>query len=94
MSKLICKARSLTLDIELQRKWKYADTFCIGCKIKEESGDEILRCKILNNENSVSEIQIGYQWFYSKDVSDIVRAGKLMAFGLKERNRIVEAAVT
>ena len=44
LAKLIFKARSQTLDIKSQRKWKYADQICIGCKTLEESGDEIIIC--------------------------------------------------
>ena len=41
LSKLIFKARSLTLDIKLQKKWKYEGTICVGCDVSEESGDEM-----------------------------------------------------
>ena len=34
LSKLIFKARSQSLDIKTQQKWKYADSICIGCKIQ------------------------------------------------------------
>ena len=51
MARLIFKARSQTLDIKTQRKWKYSDIICIGCESKEETAKEIMTCKILNNEN-------------------------------------------
>ena len=94
LSKLIFKARSQTLDIKTQRKWKYADKICIGCRLKEESGDEILICDILNKENRQENIPIGYNWFYSENVCDIVKVGILMQNGLKERDRVLEAGVT
>ena len=50
IAKLIFKAKSKTLDIKTQKKWKYADTKFIGCKNKEESGDEILICENLSKE--------------------------------------------
>ena len=94
LSKLIFKARSQTLDIKTQRKWKYADKICIGCRLKEESGDEILVCDILNKENRQENKPIGYDWFYSENVCDIVKVGILMQNGLKERDRVLEAGVT
>ena len=83
LSKLIFKARSQTLDKKTQRKWKYADKICIGCRVKEESGDEILICDILNKVNRQENKPIGYDWFYSENVCDIVKVGKIMQNGLK-----------
>ena len=94
MSKLLFKTRSLTLDIKTQQKWKYADSSCIGCKIKEESGDELLICNILSKENSVAEKRVYYNWFYSNNVANVVKAGKFMEPALKERQKIIEAGVT
>ena len=94
VSKLIFKARSQTLDIKMQQKWKYADKICIGCKRKEESGEEMLICENLNYENRVAENPISYNWFFKSAVSDMVKAGLLLEKGLKERDRILEASVT
>ena len=44
VSKFIFKARSKKLDIKMQKKWKYEDKLCSGCKVREETGDEILSC--------------------------------------------------
>ena len=94
ISKLIFKARSKTLDIKTQQKWKYADTSCIGCKIKEESGNELLLCEKLNYQNRMAKSQVKYDWFFSKDVSDVVKAGQTMQIGLKERDKIIESGIT
>ena len=94
ISKLIFKARSQTLDIKTQQKWKYADKICIGCKIKEESGDEILICENLNKENRDAINPIDYDWFFKNTVSDIVKVGLLLDRGLRERDKIVESGVT
>ena len=94
IAKLIFKARSKTLDIKTQQKWKYADKMCIGCKIKEESGDEILICEKLNKQNRDAVNPIDYSWFYKNNVTNIVQVGKLMDRGLKERDKIVESGVT
>ena len=45
VSKLIFKARGETLDIKLQKRWKYEDVLCSGCKNEEDLRNEILRCK-------------------------------------------------
>ena len=94
LSQLIFKARSQTLDIKMQQKWKYADKICKGCKTREESGEEILLCENLNYGNSVAENPIRYDWFFSSTVSDMVKVGLLMEKGLKERDKILEAGVT
>ena len=44
--RFIFKARSKTLDIKTQNKWKYDNLLCSGCHMKEESEDEILACNI------------------------------------------------
>ena len=94
LSQLIFKARSQTLDIKTQQKWRYADSTCIGCKIREESGEEILICGKLNYENSVADVQMNYDWFYRSAVSDIVKVGQLLDRGMKERQKIIENGIT
>ena len=34
LTKLIFKARERNLDIKMQKRWKYDDTLCSGCKVK------------------------------------------------------------
>ena len=94
VSKLLFKARSLTLDIKKQQKWKYTDLSCIGCKLKEESGEELLICEYLSKENSDADNPITYDLFYSSNVVYMVKAGLVMQNALKERQRIIEAGVT
>ena len=84
--KFIFKARSKTVDIKVQKSWKYDDKLCSGCKQKEESGNEILFCKSYG-ENVKN---ITYSWFYSENVQDQVSAAKLMMEKLKVRKRIRE----
>ena len=79
---------------ETQQKWKFAIKICIGCKTNEESGDEILLCEKLNYQNRVSKSPINYNWFFKSTVSDIVKVGLVLKKGLKEREKILEAAVT
>ena len=94
LSRVIFKARSHTLDIKTQQKWKYADSICIGCKTRVESGEEILLCDTLNNDNRVAAIPVTYDWLYRQSVSDIVKAGKILNNGMKRRQKILESGIT
>ena len=94
LARIIFKARSLTLDIKSQRKWKFTDKWCVGCHIREETGQEILICEKLNFENSEAEDQINYDAFYSNDIKKIVTAGKLIENGLRKRTKILETGIT
>ena len=94
MARLIFKARSQTLDIKTQRKWKYSDIFCIGCESKEETAQEIMTCKVLNNENRTAIHPINYDIFFGKNISDKVKAARLIKNGLKRRQMILEIGIT
>jgi hypothetical protein len=84
--KLIFKARSKTLDIKTQKRWKYEDLLCSGCMVNEESGDEILFCKMFGENSDI----ITYSWFYSESAQKQVDAAKLMMVKLERRKRIRE----
>ena len=77
-----------------QQLLEYADLSCIGCKLKEESGEELLICEYLSKENSDADNPITYDLFYSSNVVYMVKAGLVMQNALKERQRIIEAGVT
>ena len=94
VAKTIFKARSKTLDIKVQKRWKYADLICVGCKLLEESGDEIMLCEVLNNQNKISEFPVTYDWFFSQNIQDVVKAGKVVSDGLKRRQEILETGIT
>ena len=86
VSKVIYKARGMSLDIKMQKRWKYEDVQCEGCQEKSETGEEILQCDQLGpNEN-----QAQYSWFFSNLVSKQIAAGKVMLEKLKKRKRIRE----
>ena len=72
VSKVIYKARGSSLDIKLQKKWKYDDKLCTGCNLMEESGEEILKCKNLGE----NEEEVHYGWFYSDLVEEQSLWGK------------------
>ena len=86
VSELIYKARGRFLDIKLQKKWKYDDKLCTGCNLMEESGEEILQCKNLGENDE----EVPYSWFFSNLVEEQVSVGKIMMKKLKERKRLRE----
>ena len=56
VSKVIFKARGQTLDIKMQRRWKYDDISYEGCHKNFESGQEILQCeKLGKNEKNIED---------------------------------------
>lgn len=85
LAKLIFKARGQTLDLKMQKRWKYGDTLCSGCRKNEETGEEIFECKSFG-ENSE---KITYNWFF-KEYSKQVIAAKVLTKKLKLRDKIRE----
>ena len=54
--------------------------------VNEESGDEILFCKMFGENSDI----ISYSWFYSESAQKQVDAAKLMMVKLERRKRIRE----
>ena len=77
LSKLIFKARLLTLDIKLQKKWKYEDTICVGCDVSEESGDEILNCDGFNDGEQISNGML-YTIFFDGSSSEMAKIATVL----------------
>ena len=86
VSKVIYKARGKILDIKTQKKWKYEDNICVGCQENIESGEEVLRCEKLGE----NDIQAEYSWFYSEQLTKQILAGKVLVKKLKKRKQIRE----
>ena len=86
LSKVIFKARGRNLDIKLQKKWKYDDILCSGCKTNEESGEEVLNCKSFGENKE----KVSYSMFFSDLVKEQTKVGNKMMKNLKERKRIRE----
>ena len=85
VSQLIFRARGNTLDLKLQKKWRYEDTLCYGCHTEEESGEEILKCRSYG-ENSEN---ITYSWFF-KDVEKQISEANFLMKRLKTREKLRE----
>jgi hypothetical protein len=89
ISKFISKARSQTLDLKIQKKWKYSDLLCSGCHEREESGEELLSCDSFGSYKT-EEIKPHYSWFYDDSVSDMVYCAKVMIKRMEIRQKILE----
>ena len=87
VSRFIFKARSQTLDIKMQKKWKYEDKNCIGCKVREESGEEILTCWFFGREPIVKPVK--YDMFYGA-CSDMLLVANCMMKKMKARQTIID----
>ena len=61
ISQFIFKARCKTLEIKTHKKWKFEDKICTGCKLREETGDEVLSCEGFGE--TLLENQPKYEWF-------------------------------
>ena len=85
VSTFIFKARSKTVDVKMQKKWKYDDILCSGCGKNEETGEEILSCKSFGNSSDNS-----YSGFYSDNVDDQTNVAKQMMKRMKIRKKIRE----
>ena len=89
-SKFIFKARSKTLDIKMQRGWKYKDKMCMGCQVKDETGDEILNCEGFGRKSETNKMK--YDWFYGQSVN-MIEAAKEMIKRLKIRQKLMEESL-
>ena len=68
ISQLIFKARSMTLDIKMQKKWKYSDTTYIGCGRNNETGQEILSCdRYVDGKDEIQKMPYCTVYFILED---------------------------
>ena len=86
VAKCIFKARSKTLDIKVQKKWRYEDTKCSGCMMNDETGDEMLNCTSFGENDS----EMKYEWFYSDNIDQQIIVAKTMMKKLKMRKNLRE----
>ena len=76
----------MTLDLKMQKKWKYEDILCEGCHENEETGEEVLKCEKLGSNVQ----QVDYTWFYSELVTKKILVGKVLVQKLKKRKQLRE----
>ena len=41
------------MDLKIQNKWRYDDTTCIGCGLKDKTGEEILSCSGYSDKRKI-----------------------------------------
>ena len=91
LSIIIFKARSLTLDIKLHKKWKFKDTVCVGCGEREESGEEILECDGFDKERKEKiSNKMSYDKFFDGTSIQMVELAQVLKKRLKVRGKIMQ----
>ena len=90
LSKLIYKARGGTLDIKINKKWKYEDELCVGCGKNPETVEEILSCKELGDENEKFTTQVTFGWVFGESVEKMVEVAKVLRKRFKVRQKILD----
>ena len=91
ISQLIFKARSMTLDIKMQKKLKYSDTTCIGCGLNDETGQELLSCDgYVDGKDEIQKIPLLYSIFYFGRPSEMFQLAKVLNKKLKLRDKLIE----
>ena len=86
VSTMSYRARGQILDIKMQKKWKFYDKLCSGCNLKEESGEEILKCKSFGGNSE----KLAYTILFSEHLSEQLCVGKAIMEKLKARKKIRE----
>ena len=71
VAKFIFKARSMTLDIKMQKKWKFSDTICVGCGVNDETGEEIISCSGYGDTSDLGSKLLLYSAFYYGTTSEM-----------------------
>ena len=87
-SKFIFKARAKTLELKTQKSWKYDDKICIGCNVREETGNELLTCWYFGKDTLTKPIH--YDMVYGESVSDMILVATTMMKQIKKRKTIFD----
>ena len=68
ISKVIFKTRGGTLDIKINKKWKYDDITCVGCDKNIETFDEILNYEGLRYQSEVLTKPAAFGWVFGSSI--------------------------
>ena len=85
VSKTIFAARGKNLDIKMQKPWKYQDKLCVGCKLREETGDELLQCEGFGEKETFP-----YEFFFSQSVENQRIIGENVLKRLRQRKKMMD----
>ena len=90
ISKVIFKTRGGTLDIKINKKWKYDDITCVGCDKNIETVDEILNCEGLRNKSEVLTKPAAFSWVFGSSIEKMTDVGQQFQKRMKRRQEIIE----
>ena len=91
VSKVIYKARSLTLNIKTQKSWKYKDDLCVGCGVKSETGQEFLTCMGYSEQEILTQPNpLDYNLVFGGEVGDRTSVAKELMRRIKMRDKILD----
>ena len=76
------------MDIKIHKGWKYDDKTCIGCNVREDTGNEILLCFYFGEEISTKPMH--YDMFYDDSVSVMILVATLIMKKLKNMQNIID----
>ena len=90
-SRVIYKARSLTLNIKTQKSWKYKDDLCVGCGVKSETVEEFLSCMGYSEQDTLSQPNpVDYNLVFDGELRDRTIVAKELIRRLKLRDKILD----
>ena len=87
LSKVIFKARGMTLDLKTLNKWKYKDDICVGCGMKSETVEEFLSCSGLGDN---CDGELSYNCVFGDKVQDMVVLASKIKKRMKIRQQIID----
>ena len=87
LSKVIFKARGMTLDFKTLKKWKYKDDICVGCGMKSETVEEFLSCSGLGDN---CDGELSYNCVFGDKVQDMVVLASKIKRRMKIRQKIID----
>ena len=91
LSKVIFKARGMTLDLKTLKKWKYKDDICVGCGVKSETVEEFLSCTGLGEGDGDSgDSVLSNNCVYGEKVQDMVTLASTIKRKRKSRQQIID----
>ena len=70
-----------------QKKWKFEDKACVGCNVREETGQEILTCWHFGADDMTKPLT--YDMLYG-GLSDMNMVANSMMKKLKKRHNILD----
>ena len=77
-AKFMFLARTRMLDIKANFKQKYENQDCIACKDEQETQEHLLKCSVLNDQNSVIQDIPVYEDLFGDILDKKILVSKLL----------------